>query len=490
MLTEKGPHGLVLVAINKTARELGLEAGLTYSDAKARVPGLYSEEIDRDADDTTLRRLASWMYRYSPIVALDERQSLILETTGCDHLFGGEKAMVTQLSDQLTHTGYTNRIGLASTPGAAHALAHAHKHQIAIAQKGSEHEALAGLPVSALRLTDQARTLLRRFGLNEIGQLYGIDRKALSRRFHSRDMADHVTLRLDQALGLRAEPLKPLRPKPAYICRLPCPEPIASGEAVRVGLEHLTIQLCADLSEQGEGARQFSFQAYKGDGRFSVIVVSAARPVRDVAHILRLFSERIDRIDPGYGIDFLTLEARYTGPMDIAPAALSSELAGSDADEAALATLSDRLTARLGDGIVTMAFPRESHIPEKAIEIAPLKDQLPDWALSQPVRGPRPIRVFDRPEEIDVLAEVPDGPPRQFRWRGIPHRVIRSDGPERLSPEWWHILKSSAPETLTRTRDYFRIEDVSGRRYWVFRQGLYEDGRGGPPAWFIQGLFA
>lgn len=480
----------MLVAVNQAARAQGVEAGLRFSDARARLPQLHTEEIDRKADEVAFRRLTMWMYRYSPIVSQGDGQSIVLETTGCDHLFGGENAMADDLRAKLQAAGYSCRLGLASTPGAAHALAHASTADIFVVPGGDEHEALENLHVSSLRISQGTVTLLRRFGLTRIGQLYGIDRKALARRFQSRTMSDQLVLRLDQALGLRHEPLSPLRPKPPYISRLPCPEPIASTEGVWVGLKQLILEVCHNLSDRGEGARRFSLFAFKGDGHVSMVSVSAARPVRSADHILRLFAERIDKIDPGFGIDMMMLEGRSTSTLNISPTPLSADLTGTNVDETALAALADRITARLGDGVLSYSGPAESHIPERScIEFQP-GDAPPDWAVSMPTKGPRPLRVFDRPERIEVLAEIPDGPPHQFRWRGLQHRVSRSDGPERLSPEWWRVLRSDAPNEMTRARDYYRIEDVKGRRYWIFRQGLYEDGRGGAPDWFIQGLFA
>ncbi|MEL6830193.1 MAG: DNA polymerase Y family protein, partial [Pseudomonadota bacterium] len=371
--------------------------------------------------------------------------------------------------------------------------------------------------------------LLRRFGLTQIGQLYDIDRKALTRRFPSKSAAEAVMLRLDQALGRRAEPIRPLQSVPAREVRLPCPEPIASSEAIQHGLEQLAGQLCTALVEHGLGARGFVLRAFRADGSQDAVRIEAARPVRDPKHILRLFAERIDQLDPGFGIDLLLLEAHRTGPMSVSAIALSGDLAASDCDPVVLAALADRIQAKLGPNCVTVDVSQDRHLPEQASAREPFTGDLPP--PSNIVKAPRPLRLFETPEYVTVLAEVPDGPPQRFVWRRIARHIVKADGPERISPEWWqhHAPPPRAPSpdmierpwlspkldrradaqqiakiraeleaedtgtpisNLPRARDYYRVEDTEGRRYWLYRDGLYEDGRGGSPNWYIHGLFA
>ncbi|MEM8635339.1 MAG: DNA polymerase Y family protein, partial [Pseudomonadota bacterium] len=455
--------------------------------------------------------------------------------TGCAHLYGGEARMAERLHAKLTGDGVTARIGVASTPGAASAIARGAgtaDNPWAILPDGETKSGLARLPMVTLRLASETVTLLRRFGLTRIGQIYDIDRKALARRFASRDLAEAVCLRLDQALGLRVEPLEPLRPAPDYQARLQCPEPIATAEAIAAGLEKLSEDFTAELATLAQGARYFCLSAYRADGTVSRVDITAARPIRDPAHIKRLFRERIARIDPGFGIDLLILDARRVGAMAASAMALSGDLAASDMDEAAVAALTDRITAKLGEGSVTIRVPQESHLPEAAEAEVTFEGGWPDSPERAALHyGERPLRLFDPPERIEALAEVPDGPPIRFVWRRVPRRVARADGPERIAPEWWKHAGAppSAPspegtdrnwlipkmdpradagiiarararleedegsmpvKTLPRARDYYRVEDVDGRRYWLFRDGLYEDGRGNPPDWYVHGVFA
>tara|TARA_R110000787_G_scaffold179301_5_gene291160 strand:+ start:75096 stop:76622 length:1527 start_codon:yes stop_codon:yes gene_type:complete len=493
-LTESRQAGLVIAAANCTALKHGISPGLRFTDARARVPELLYDEIDREADARGLRALAGWMVRWTPLVALDGADGLMLETTGCDHLHGGEAAMVGALSQRLARSGCAHRIGLAGTPGAASALARAAAREgvPVLLPEGAERDGLADLPVAALRLSAESVTLLRRFGLVRIGQLYGIDRKALARRFQSREMSDAVCLRLDQALGLRLEPLRPRLPPPAHAARLPCPEPIASSDGVADGLRQLTETLCADLGRLGQGARSFTLHAFKSDGDLSSLSVRAARPVRNPSHILRLFRETLDSVDPGFGIDLLLLEAHRAGPMSISAVALSGDLAASDTDEAALAALADRIVAKLGEGSVLVNSPQTSHAPDRAECWLPYEGTLPPPSCPPATTGLRPVRTLSHPERVDVIAEVPDGPPLRFVWRRIVRTVSRADGPERVSPEWWRSLPSAGAKarSLPRARDYYRVEDSRGARYWLFREGLYDDDRGAAPEWYVQGLFA
>ncbi len=529
VLLEDGRHGLCVAAANTSARNLGIGPGLSFTDAKARCPDLLHEDIDRGADDKALARFGTWMIRFSPLVALDGANGLMIETTGCDHLHGGEQHLMAAVSATLDANAIPHTLGLAGTQGAASALARAVPGTIL--KEGEEAGGLAGLPVSALRLSSEAELLLKRFGLHQIGQLYGIDRKALGRRFRSKAAADAVLLRLDQALGLRHEPLHPIIPAPALAARLACPEPLLAREGILVGLQTLADTLCAELAARGEGARGFAFHAFRADGGLSTVSVSLARPSRTPKHILRLFDEKVERIDPGFGIDLLMLEARRTGRMETSAVALSGDLAASDSDPVLLAALADRITAKLGEGVVSFVSPQESHVPERAEPHTAFEETLPVACAAPPSHGPRPIRLIEPPEEIKVLAEVPDGPPLRFVWRRVSRTVTRADGPERIAPEWWRHTApppvAQSPEgverkwlnpkldkradaaliaqiraeleagdkgktisNLPRARDYYRVEDEEGRRYWLFRQGLYHDGRGGAPFWYVHGIFA
>lgn len=496
-LTERAAKGLRIVAATAGARAMGVAPGLTLADARARAPGLRSEEIDRAADAAALRRLARWATRWSPIVALDGRDGLMLDVTGCAHLWGGEGGMLADVSARLACAGLAHRLGLGPTPGAAWALAHAAPGQVTALEGTAEaatEVGLAELPVAGLRLSEETLALLRRFGLTRIGQLSGIDRAALARRFRSGEVADRVMVRLDQAFGRIAEPLRPVGLPETHGARLPCPEPLLDRAGIEAGLSRLLEDLCARLEAAGLGARRVLLQAYRADGTHAALAIGAARPSREPTHLARLLAERLDRLDPGYGIDLLRLTALRTGPLEEAtpPLGAAAGLAGQGG--AALAALADRIAARLGEDWVAVLEPVASHQPERAERRVPFEGALPAWTGTGTIgsaapAGPRPLRRLARPEPVEVLAEVPDGPPVRFIWRRVTRRVVRADGPERIAPDWWRPEPGLA-EGAPRARDYYRVEDGEGRRYWIFREGLYGDGRGAPPRWLLHGLFA
>lgn len=534
VLVEKSAHGLTIAAANPAAKNLSITEGLRFTDAKARAPDLQSEEIDRAADAAALRKLAAWLLRVAPTVVLQAKDALLLEVTGCARMYGGEDALFTQARALLRQNGFPHQAAMAGTPGAAIALSR-HRDGV-ILPPGEEKAGLSELPISALRLSEDAQALLRRFGLTRVHQLIGIDRGALARRFRSKEMSDAVLLRLDQALGYRPEPVVPLLPEADYSVRLQCPDPLISTDAVRLGLEKLADELCWMLKDAGEGARSFILHAFRADGTKAGVGISAAQATHDPKHILRLFAERLAKVDPGFGVDLLLLQGFRTDTLNRSARAFAG-LAAVDADEAALASLADRITARLGEGTALIVQHQERRLPEKAEAHVPYEGSLPAKPRTMPRLGPRPLRLLETPERVQVLAEVPDGPPRSFRWRRVQRRVIRAEGPERIAPEWallppslsrapaqpidkpWldpkldpradaqQIVKvrtelekqlseeesddTSVPiRNLPRARDYYRIEDGEGRRYWLFREGLYDDGRGGAPEWYVHGLFS
>lgn len=472
---------------------------------------LISEEIDRAADASALEALAVWMQRVSPSVALDGRDGLALDIAGCAHLWGGEAALMADLSARLDRAGIGHRLGLAPTLGAAWALAHAAPGEITRIEGGTEalKAGLAPLSVAGLRLGTEALTLLRRFGLTRIGQLEGIHRVSLARRFRSGPgasqsaamLADEVLLRLDQAMGRLAEPLVPLSEPPEHAVRLPCAEPLMDLAGVEAGLAALLPRLAEALAATGKGARHIRLVAYRADGGSDVAQVRMARPARDPAHIIRLFAEKLSAIDAGFGIDLLVLEAEVLEPMEVCTPALGRGLTTATTDPERLSELADRLTARLGAGAVSVMAAGASHLPERAERREAYAGALADWGGGPhqfgdacASLGPRPLRVLAPPEPIEVIAELPDAPPARFVWRGVARRVARAEGPERIGPEWWRAGIGGKAAAQARVRDYYQVEDGDGRRYWLCREGLYGEARDGgganTPSWRICGLFA
>jgi len=471
-LATDGPHGAVIHATNRAAEGEGIHPGARVVDMRALCPGLRVEFADLQGDAMMLQRLMLWTRRWCPWTAVDGADGLILDTTGSDHLWGGEAAMLRDMEARFSGLGLTAGLACAPTRGAAWALAR-HGGVRPVCGPGDLDRLLAPLPARSLRLDADTILLLKRLGLKTVGDLMAMPRLSLARRFSRAPLPQNPLLRLDQMTGRLAEPVTPPEDPPRFCVSQRLPEPVEDPVPLLPGL---CAALCDRLERAGLGARSLCLTLYRTDGQTIEIRLATARASRDAAHLARLFDGRLDGIDPGFGIDLVTLAAPLTGSL----APRQARLDTTQETDADLARMIDRLTARLGPGAVRAPTFRDSHIPERreawhpgATDTAPL-----------PARGDRPLRLFDTPEEVRVLYAVPDGPPAQFVWRRVTHRVIRFAGPERIAPEWW------ADRLGIRLRDYYRVEDHLGGRFWVYRDGVLGDARGGEPRWFVHGVFS
>ena len=474
------------------AQALGLRPGMAVTQARAQVPGLDISPADPEGDRVSLGIFAiRAARRWSPIVAIEGADTLFLDLTGTAHLFGGEEKMARRLLRLLARTGFTARIAIADTAGAAWALAHF--GGAAICPPGEQAEALADLPVSALRIDEAAAEMLRRLGIDRIGQLASLPRGPRVRRFGA-----STALRLDQALGRAPEPLDPIVPRQAIVVQRRFAEPIGTAEGIALWLGALVPELAAALEAEGLGVLRLELIAERVDGVPQRTRIGLARPNRDPAHLLRLLVRRIEGVEPGFGIDALALYVRRADTLGPEPVVERLD------EEAApdVATLVDTLATRIGLGRMWRARPIESDVPERSVSRAPVLDP-PERGLGRikpddvgqldrsPAlhpwhpQWPKPTRLLRRPERIDhVLAELPDHAPHRFTWRGCTHKVVRADGPERVYGEWWkHAVEGS------QIRDYFRVEDDAGRRYWLFRSGDGEHAATGDLSWYLHGVF-
>jgi protein ImuB len=505
-IVEHGAHGLILLALNDAARAAGLHRGQSHADARAILPALVSAPAEPDRDLTVLKRLALWAERYSPAVATDARipghEGLLLDMTGGAHLFGGEAALLADLRGRLARAGITGRLAIADTPAAAWGLARFSAHDEVIAPTGRTREAIANLPMEALRIEAEALSLLRRFGLKRIGDLYGLPRAGLARRFRG-EAGLRLVERLDQALGAAAEPLVPERPAPVYRAWTQFAEPLIDVEGVGFHLPGLAQALAAELERDGQGARRLRLTAFRVDGQTTAIEAGLSAPAASAAHLIRLLREKgLERLDLGFGVDAMMLSACRAEPVAARQAEIDEGERAPSAE--ALAGLIDRLQARLGEGAARRPALRESWVPERSEAWVPAGPAAPPVGLEADAR-PRPILLLDPPEPVEALAELPDGVPARFVWRRAPRRVVKAEGPERLSPEWWRDTSSSAHpresgderkiipaarKSAPRTRDYYRVEDDQGRRYWLFREGLYNrEDLNRAPSWWLHGVF-
>jgi protein ImuB len=481
-VVEKVRGAMRLSAVDSDALGLGLDPGITLADARASVPDLRVFDSDPHADQDWLELLCDGCRRYTPMAALDPPHGLVLDITGCEHLFGGEEALADELIDRLLRFGMRVRHALGSTPEAAHALS-----RFPAAPGPDEASALRRLPVAALRLEDESELALRRAGLKTVGDVAARPAASIAARFGSGAVSA-----LHCLLGQAARPLDPRHVPPAVALELRFAEPVASTAYALSALEELAKEASELLAGRGQGGRRFSATFFRSDGIAFPLRVETSLPVRDPPAIMRLFQERIDSlsdpIDPGFGFDLVRFTVPVAEPLGSSQLALDG---GEKRKDVAAADLVDALSTRSGRRRVLRLVPRDTHIPEQAQLALPAVECRTPAAWPTPEAGEppsRPLHLFDPPQSIEVLAGVPEGPPVQFRWQRNLHQIARYEGPERIEPEWWHDTASNGKEAH-RTRDYFRVEDARGRRFWIFRNGLYGEAQS-RPHWYLHGLFA
>ncbi len=469
-----------LTAVDAAAAELGLTPGLALAEARARYPDL-AVVAEHPADDRRLLDgIADWCQRYTPLLAVDPPDGLLLDIAGCAHLYGGEESLLGDLLARMAGFGFAMRAAVASTIGAAFAIARF--GPAGIVAPGEERIALTPLPIAALRLPEETIAALRRVGLKRIGDILDLPRAPLAARF-----GEDVLRQLARALGAEREPLNPLMPVAAYVAEQPFAEPIAREDDVLHVIERLAARLKPMLERRGEGARRIELVLFRTDGAVRRIAIATSRPVREPPDIRALYVERLaslaETLDPGFGFDLARLSVITAEPCSPEQIGLGERVEDADLDR-----LIDRLSARLGTHRVKRLIANDSHIPELAAAAVPAQAAPADagWAAFRRFRtqvelSPRPLRLLAKPEPIDAIATIPDGPPVRFRWRRALHEVIAADGPERIEGAWWS--EESGP-----ARDYFRVEDKAGHRFWVFRAGLYHSTA--QPQWFLHGAFA
>jgi protein ImuB len=534
-LVESGPRGITITAVNRPAMGNGIHAGQMLADARAVLPGLVTRPAEIARDVRALKQLALWLGRYGPHRNIDGADGFWIDITGVAHLFGGETELAKDCVDRLRRAGFQALIATADTRSGAYALVRHGRMTggVIMAPPGGIRTALAELPVEGLQLTGDLVILLRRLGLKQIGQLYALPRAALARRFRDAapkvaskhammgrkrrrglvrpaaaytGWAEALVMRLDQALGILSEPARGLNEPPVYRVQRVYAEPLISNDGILSALDDLAENLCVTLDEKQEGARALRFAIYRADGTFAEAVVRTSRPACEASHIIELFQPRLEQMDAGLGIDAIVVEAVQTERR--AHEQTNFAVASRHGSDPAL--LVDRLVNRLGSHAVFHLSPVESHIPERAQRrISALQGSVRASAESQTISGQsRPSFLLQPAEPITVIAEVPDGPPARFTWRRVTRRVARSEGPERIAPEWWRLIGQGeemtgggAPANM-RMRDYYRVEDEHGAMYWIYRSGLYPlsaplsepvgettDHAVAPPTWYLHGLF-
>ena len=460
-------------AADAAAKKIGVRVGMPAAKAKAIFRGLMMVDADPVADAIQLERLGLWaLGHYSPIVAVDGTSGLVMDTEGADHLQGGEMPMITGIVNLFRSRKLTAKVAIADTWGAAHACVRAISRDMVIVPRGEIVRAVEKLPISLLRLPEKVVQDLRVLGFQTIGELSDTPRAPLALRF-----GPEVGRRLDQMYGRMSDPIDPIRTADLVEVSRSFQEPIGAAETINKYVGRLVVQLVAELEKRGLGARRTDLIVHKVDNTIQAIRAGTAKPARDIAWLTKLFRDRTEKIEPGFGIEKLVLVAVAAEPL--AEEQRASSLVEEETTD--FTPLID-IFANRGQRVYRVA-PFASDVPERSVRrVSALADETEASWVSH---WRRPIRLFARPEQIQAIALMPDYPPASITWRGRRHRVKRADGPERVFGEWW-----KTPNELEAVRDYFAIENDAGERFWIFRSGDGVDPETGSHKWFIHGIFA
>jgi protein ImuB len=462
-----------VTAANAAALTIGLRIGMPATKAQALVKELLIQDADPAADAEALARLAVWALRYSPIVAVDDPDGLIIDSTGASHLHGGEDAMLADMIARLQAVGITSRAAIADTRGAAHALARFAARPALVVPERESPDRIKPLPITALRLSADMVDDLRKLGFERVSDLLATPRAPLTLRF-----GPVLGRRLDQATGRTGEPIEPVRTPDIVDAQQLFAEPIGAAETIARYVAKLTAKLCEELELRGLGARRLDLLFGLVDNRVEAIRVGTAQPIRDVKRLTRLLCDKIETVDPGFGIEIMRLAATAAEPFAVKQV-ISSLVEEPEAD---VSGLIDILSNRVGETRLYRFAPVASDVPERSVQR--VAAAAPATGDGWPTHWPRPARLLAPPEAIETVALLPDHPPVSFSWRGLRRRVRRADGPERVFGEWW-----KRDVELIAVRDYFQVEDDAGERFWIFRAGDGEDAATGSHNWFLHGIF-
>ena len=463
-------HGrMMITAANATAQKKGIDSGMVLADARAVIPDLQVLDDKPDLPEKLLKRLAEWCIRFTPCAAVDLPDGIILDVTGCSHLWGGDRPYMAEIVKKISARHYDVRVAMADTVGAAWGVARYGKEPLVV-DSGTHINAMLALPPEALRLEADTIERLHKLGLHRISQFVSIARSSLRRRF-----GNHFLKQLDMALGHEEEMIQPVQPIEPYSERLPCMEPIVTATGIEIALDRLLKIVCHRLQQEQKGLRQAVFKGYRVDGKIEQIKIETNRPSHNVKHLFKLFEIKISTIEPALGIELFVLEApkvEYQYPSQEKLWEGSGGL-----EDVRLSELIDRMGGKVGMQSIHRYLPDEHYWPERSIKLASsLQEPLTTtWKVDRL----RPLQLLPVPERIEVTAPIPDYPPMLFRYKNKIHKIVKADGPERIEQEWW--LQTG------QHRDYYRVEDEEGQRYWLFRLGHYHDKI---YQWFIHGFFA
>lgn len=464
-------HGrLVVTAADPKAQASGIYVGMVFADARSILPSIGKVDDQPEIIEKLLKRIAEWCIRFSPVTSYQLPDGIVIDATGCCHLWGGEQKYLADISTRLLNKGYRNKAGIADTIGAAWAIAR-YGGQMQIIPPSQQLETLLNLPPESLRLDHEIIERLHKLGLRKIKDFLAMPRTALRRRFGT-----SLLHRLNQAVGMEEEYLDPIVPVTPYQERLPCLDPIQRIEGIKIAVEKLIQKICDRLTQEGKGIRSAIFKCFRLDGKEESVSISTISPTLNTKHLFHLFELKLSTIEPDLGIELFILEA--TNVENYLPSQEQLWKENGSINHKQLSELLDRIAGKLGNHSIERYLPAEHHWPERSFK--PATTILEEPACEWKVERPRPLRLLRQPDRIDVTAPIPDYPPMLFKYKGTLHKVIKADGPERIEQEWW--LQEG------QHRDYYTVEDESGCRYWIFRSGHYDAEK--KYQWYIHGFFA
>lgn len=464
---------MLITACNVCAERSGIRTGMALADARALLPELQPLDDKPELVDKLLTRMAEWCIRFTPVVAIDPPDGLLLDASGCAHLWGGDEKYLADIVGKINSKGYQVRVAMADTVGVAWGMARfglrqTHSNKI-IVEPGRHIEALMSLPPEALRIEPEISSKLHKLGLKQVKQFIRMPRASLRKRF-----GIHFLMRLDMALGQEFESIEPVVPVERYQERLPCLEPITTATGIEIALQQLLETLCLRLHNDQLGIRTAVFKCFRVDGKVEQITIGTHRPSHDVKHLFKLFGIKLSSIEPALGIELFILEAPVVEEHLAQQEVMWEDSQG--IEDPRISELIDRITGKAGNDTIHRYLPDEHYWPERSFKLAGgLTEQPTTQWLTHKIR---PLQILQPPERIEVTAPIPDYPPMLFIYKNKIHNIVRADGPERIEQEWW--LQQG------QHRDYYRVEDKTGNRYWLFRLGHYHDKT---YQWFIHGFF-
>lgn len=464
-------HGKMKVTVaNLLAQQDGIYKGMALADARTINHTLLHFNDEPNREIKLLTGLAEWFIRFTPSVAVDNNDGLLLDVTGCAHLWGGEKKYLTDMHNRLQHFGYRHKFGMADTIGAAWAVARFGKDKC-IVENGEHAAALLPLPATALRLETPITERLNKLGIGQIKNFIHMPRTALRRRF-----GKELLQQLDKAMGSEEETIQSIIPAELFYERLPCMEPIATRRGIEIALERLLDAMCNRFVKEEKGLRKAILKCYRVDGKIETIEIGTNHPSCNSKHLYKLFEDKIATITPALGIELFVLEAPVVEELSTLQKKLF--ISNHGVDDIGLAELLDRIGGKIGGQNIHRYLPDAHYWPERSFkETTNIHEKITtDWKMEKP----RPLQLLKHPVTIEVTAPVPDYPPMNFRYKGKLHNIKKADGPERIEQEWW--LQDG------QHRDYYSVEDEEGSRYWLFRLGHYDVKK--TYGWFLHGFFA